>query len=128
MAGSESKNEKDLARTEESKKVKGKTETKQQDETSNDRLSQLPIVVLDNIIQNLDPKSILALRATNEILAKAVESNAERLLKRYLVALKTTCSSVTRLLALMSHAQLNPLAQNRRSLPPYLIRLLAISG
>ena len=66
-------------------------------------ISQLPIVVLDDIIKNLDPKSILALRATNEILAKAVESNAERLLKRYLVALKTTYSSVTRLLALMSH-------------------------
>ena len=98
------------------------------DASESDRLAQLPVVVLDNIIQHLDPKSILALRATNEILAKAVESNAERLLKRYWVALKTTCSSVTRLLALMSHAQLNPLAQNRRSLPPYLIRLLAISG
>ena len=48
----------------------------------------------------------MALRATNEILAKAVESNAERLWKRYLLALKTTYSSVTRMLALFQSVRL----------------------
>ena len=67
------------------------------DASESDRLSQLPVVVLDNIIQDLDPKSILALRATNELLAKVVESNAERLMKRYLSVLKTTQSSLSRL-------------------------------
>ena len=84
-----------------------------------DRLAQLPVVVLDNIIQHLDPKSILALRATNELLAKVVESNAERLMKRYLAVLKTTQSSVSRLQILyqgLSNSQIVQLPEHLDSM------------
>ena len=43
----------------------------------------MPIVVLDSLIQRLDPKSLLALKNTNWNFARAIESNRNRLWKRF---------------------------------------------
>ena len=46
-------------------------------------LDKMPIVVLDSLIQRLDPKSLLALKNTNWNFARAIESNRNRLWKRF---------------------------------------------
>ena len=46
-------------------------------------LDKMPIVVLDSLIQRLDPKSLLALKNTNRNFARAIESNRLRLWKRF---------------------------------------------
>ena len=46
-------------------------------------LDKMPIVVLDSLIERLDPKSLLALKNTNRNFARAIESNRLRLWKRF---------------------------------------------
>ena len=51
---------------------------------SSPTLDSMPIVVLDSLIERLDPKSLLALKNTNKKLAKAIRSNKQRLWRRFL--------------------------------------------
>ena len=51
---------------------------------SSPTLDSMPIVVLDSLIERLDPKSLLALKNTNKKLAKAIRSNRLRLWRRFL--------------------------------------------
>ena len=51
---------------------------------SSPTLDSMPIVVLDSLIERLDPKSLLALKNTNKKLAKAIRSNRQRLWRRFL--------------------------------------------
>ena len=46
-------------------------------------LDKMPIVVLDSLIDRLDPKSLLALKNTNRNFARAIKSNRLRLWKRF---------------------------------------------
>ena len=46
-------------------------------------LDTMPIVVLDSLIERLDPKRLLALKNTNRNFARAIKSNRLRLWKRF---------------------------------------------
>ena len=55
----------------------------QQKKSSIQPLDKMPIVVLDSLIERLDPKSLLALKNTNRNFALAIKSNRYRLWKRF---------------------------------------------